>query len=535
MFGQIDEIKNLAFKYSKEQLGRMVQMGMIDPQKAMMAGMMRDRVAKEDTKPPTTTVAQDVLAPQQSQQPQPQQMGMPQAPAPQAPVQMAATGGITSLPVHEQDYAGGGIVAFADGGEADDGVKHFDQGGFNFPAGSLFGMYERRNTGGDPNLLQQQLAQIEAQIAQTPSGRSRASLENTRNELRAKLSSAAPIVSTNDNAPAFSGIVPAPDLGSQSFEMPTQFIDATKKSPLPDQPAVDKAPPAPGAPALPRLPALNRPSGKIDVEKHTPKNIQDIDTILAETQDVYKKQGLEDPYKGLSEKAEKKREELGTRKEQAKGEFLMNLGLGLVGARQGQEGEKLSESAKNAMSSYKDSMKDVRAAEEKLDDRLDAYKLAEYQAKKTGTDAAIAKRDSMRDKAEAAESKFVDAKNAAATKGEEIKTHLYGYDTQAQTQRYVAQVHANTQKEMNTLVKQGQLDAKVAQVLLTSEKNFMDANAASFIGKPDELARAARAHAIEAAKVYMPGSTAANSSMAAAPAPTADVYKNKYGITPTKG
>ena len=137
MFGQIEEIKNLAFKYSKEQLGRMAQMGMIEPQKAMMAGMMRDRVAKEDTKPPTTTVVQDVLAPQQQQmgmqqpqQPQPQQMGMPQQAAPQEPTQMAATGGITSLPVHEQDYAGGGIVAFADGGDTDDGVARYANAGY---------------------------------------------------------------------------------------------------------------------------------------------------------------------------------------------------------------------------------------------------------------------------------------------------------------------------------------------------------------------------------------------------------------------
>ena len=80
MFGQINEIRDLALKYSKPQLGRMAQLGMIEPQKAMMAGMMRDRIAKEDSKPPTSTVAQDVLGlqPPQQQQAQPQQMGMPQ-------------------------------------------------------------------------------------------------------------------------------------------------------------------------------------------------------------------------------------------------------------------------------------------------------------------------------------------------------------------------------------------------------------------------------------------------------------------------
>jgi hypothetical protein len=536
MFGQIDEIKNLAFKYSKQQLGRMVQMGMIDPQKAMMAGMMRDRVAKEDTKPPTTTVAQDVLgaAPQVQQPAQPQQMGMPQqAPAPQAPVQMAATGGITSLPVQEQDYAGGGIVAFADGGDTDDGVAHFDQGGFTFPEGSLFGMYERRNTGGDPNLLQQQLLQVEAQIAQAPPGRSRASLENTRNELRAKLSSAAPIVSTDTNAPALSGVVPASDLGSQSFQMPPPFIDATGKPTVPPNPAGGTGT---GTGGGPRLPALNEPTGKIDIKEYNAKPVQELDVLAKERSEAYRKAGIDpDLYKSMIEKEEGKREGLGKRKEEAKGEFLMNLGLGLTQAKRGQEFAALGAGAKEGLASYKDAMKDVRATEEKLDDRINSFRLADQQAKKTGTDADIAKRDRQGELVEAAKIKNIEARNAANAEEAKVGANIYGTKMQAETARYVAQLHANTQKEMNTLVKQGQLDAKVAQVLLTSEKNFMDANANSFIGKPDELARAARAHAMEAAKVYLPNSAVANSSMAPAPAPTADIYKNKYGITPTKG
>ena len=126
----IQEIQTLAIKYSKPQLARMAQTGLIDTQKAVLAAMMRDRISKEDAKPPTSTVAQDVmgLQPPQMAQPQmaqaapqgmpqqPPQMGMQQAPAPVAPEQMAATGGLTSIPIESQDYAGGGIVAFAKGG-----------------------------------------------------------------------------------------------------------------------------------------------------------------------------------------------------------------------------------------------------------------------------------------------------------------------------------------------------------------------------------------------------------------------------------
>jgi hypothetical protein len=82
MFNQINEIRALATKYSKQQLSNMARMGVIKPQKAVMAGMMIDRIAKSAMQPPTTTVAEDVLAPP----PQAGIMGAPQAPAPSAGV-----------------------------------------------------------------------------------------------------------------------------------------------------------------------------------------------------------------------------------------------------------------------------------------------------------------------------------------------------------------------------------------------------------------------------------------------------------------
>jgi hypothetical protein len=133
MIPGIQEIQKLALKYSKPQLASMAQSGLIDTQKAVLAAMMRDRISKEDAKPPTSTVVQDALGlqqPQMAQQPQqPQQpmmaqqalqarpqMGAIEAPAPETPTQMAATGGLTSIPIKSEEYADGGIVAFAKGG-----------------------------------------------------------------------------------------------------------------------------------------------------------------------------------------------------------------------------------------------------------------------------------------------------------------------------------------------------------------------------------------------------------------------------------
>jgi hypothetical protein len=243
---------------------------------------------------PQTAQAQ----PQQAPQPQ---MGMPPQPEqpPMDATQMAATGGLTSLPVPEQDYAGGGIVAFDEGGE----VPGYARGGF---------------------------------------------------------------------------------------------------------------------PTMPNM--------DIQLQEYSARPVSDdyIQRDLAEKQKIYEQQGMVNPYEGLMQQQEAKRGELGTRKEQAKGEFLMNIGSSLMGARRGQEGEALREGTTRGLASFKESMRDVRQSEEKLDDRIGAFKLADYQAKKLGTDASIAKRDAALVKVDDAKNKNIEASNAALVKGKEFEMQAFG-------------------------------------------------------------------------------------------------------------
>ena len=486
MFGQINEIKDLALKYSKPQLGRMAQLGMIEPQKAMMAGMMRDRIAKEDAKPPTSTVAQDVLGlqPPQQAQAQPQQMGMPQiaqaqgmpqpqqAPQPQMGMpqseqppmdatQMAATGGLTSLPVPEQDYAGGGIVAFAGGGDADEHIPRYQgnpidgslvRDNFAEQRPSLLFNFGSGNTQEDPAVLQQKLAQAESALAQTPPSLARVGLEKQVSELRARVASTTPAVQSAPPA-----VAPALDqsaaetarLSRQGAEPPTPVADATAALTTNQAKATaDKAPAReriPGGSVGPRLPAISRPSTDIAVEKTKVSNVKDLDEIIKEREELYKKQGIVDPYEGLMAKEEKRREGIDKRKGEAKGEFLMNLGVGLMGAKRGREFEALGAGAKEGLVSFKESMKDVRAAEEKLEDRMSAYELAKYNAKKTGTDAAIATRDKMLDKKDAAEAEYTKAVNTANADKAKIQAQLYTADLSSQTSKDVADIHVRGQ------------------------------------------------------------------------------------------
>jgi hypothetical protein len=155
MFGEINAIRALATKYSKPQLANLVQTGQLEPQKAVLAGMMIDRIAKSAMEPPQTTVAQDVLgaAPTSGQMP-PGQMQQGQMP-PQMPPQNA---GVSGLPSGINDMAGGGIVAFADGGD----VPRFAERGYVDP--NLFKSVIAAESGGNPNAVSPKGARGLAQL-----------------------------------------------------------------------------------------------------------------------------------------------------------------------------------------------------------------------------------------------------------------------------------------------------------------------------------------------------------------------------------
>jgi len=123
-----EEIKDLAIKYSKQQLGQLAQRGEIDPTTAIMAGMMRDRIVQAEMiqQMPDTTVFQDTFTPKQDMAsavsgPPQDQLAQMRAPVEGQPqMAMMAQGGLASLDVPDDmvpnEFAGGGIVAFANGG-----------------------------------------------------------------------------------------------------------------------------------------------------------------------------------------------------------------------------------------------------------------------------------------------------------------------------------------------------------------------------------------------------------------------------------
>jgi len=293
---RIDEIRELATKYSKQDLARMVQMGMLDPQRALMAGMMIDRITKSAMQPPTTTVAEDVLQPTTAQAQVPQGiMAAPGAPE--------ASGGVATLPSGLQNMAGGGIVAFADGGDA-----------FTLPD----------------------------------------------------------IDYSTGKVPIYAAKAP-------------EQIDLTKAA-----------------------------------------------GMRAESE---RQAGFDpDMYRKLREEEAVTKEDLAKQREEAKGMAALTFGLGLMGARKGQEFQTASAVGQIALGQYGTAIKDIRAAEKDMKKTIRELTMAENAYKKSNADKDLARVDAAKDKLQAHEEHLAQSKNKAV----ELGSKIWGDDQTRANQRAIS-------------------------------------------------------------------------------------------------
>lgn len=150
-----------AVNYDKRALGRMVQDGRVDHAQALLAGMRIDRM-RESLAQAQAPAGQQPTVLEKTFAPQPQQ-GLaqlnqaPQQPQ-QAPQQAAPVeGGLSALPIRdgmfsEESYAGGGIIAFDEGGD----VPGFATGAYmNNKVGKYFD--QSQLTPYDDAMIQEQL------------------------------------------------------------------------------------------------------------------------------------------------------------------------------------------------------------------------------------------------------------------------------------------------------------------------------------------------------------------------------------------
>lgn len=494
MFGEINAIRVLATKYSKPQLARMVQMGELEPQKAVMAGMMIDRIAKSAMAPPQTTVAQDVLGAQPAPGQMPAQMaqapqGLPQMPA------MAAHGGlmgmmphsdgVAALPSGIHDMAGGGIVAFADGGDVDD-IPGYAGGSLtdsrNDPAMRIDAKEQKRRD------MEWRLPILLQELKEAQSKGRDDDVASIQREIRAikpaptadsGLTSLIPSaqaaekpIAGKPSAPATKAAAPmndyyqdplgAPDYTTEgySFKQPVEKgktyepslqglmfgyeqveprkelppIAAPKKNMAPnplnvprDTQAAPAAPTEEKAPMGPQRPSMmDRVMGNLrgaTAEEPKEKSLQDV---MGEQEAADKAYGV-DTQKMFDQIRQDYKEsggDLKNRADKAAGMALMMFGAGIIGARKGQEWETASKVGQQSLMTYMGAMDKINDNEDKLKQRMQDLSIAENQYKRTRSDKALAEVQANRREIQAVKLENAKLENQALIKSAEFTVDL---------------------------------------------------------------------------------------------------------------
>jgi hypothetical protein len=566
---QMRGTNDLALNYSKEQLAHLVQIGQLDPLKAMLAGMAIDRVQTNAQKPPTATVFDDVLG-QQAQQPQdmsgiasmaPQQGQQPQ------PEQMPQEGaGVSALPSGIEGMADGGIVGYAGGGVppndpswqiSKDKQRLSDRQKYDILQFEL-DAEEAKATQGDQRaaqnaiMIRREMQRVWKGMEQPPSAKPAAAGVQQLPPIAGAQPKATPAVNSQPAEEAvydpmtgvqISGPAPTParrevkpgekytpSLVEDFLSGPVTVAGTSNNAPATSKPAAPAATttapagvaPAPkyidartqpegqAAPASPyNLPALSDPRYKVDVptEAAPVPKVRSVKEAIAEKTEAEKDAGVDtEVYSKMIQSIGKKREDLAGRKGEAIGEAIMMAGLKLMGARKGQEFKALSEGAQEGLKQYAASMKEVKATQDKYDERMEAYRLSENEAKRTGVTSALNTVEKDRERLQAAEAENRKAKNRAAEVAATLGAGLKEADIRAMSALFGTQARAGLTRE---------------EAMKMAMKSLADR------GKINPTPAEVQAEMSKITSVY--------SGDAATPAaPTSVDYANKYGIAPTR-
>jgi len=483
----IQEIQTLATKYSKAQLQKMAQMGLIDTTKAVMAGMMIDRISKQNMTPPVTTVAEDALTPPQAP-PQAAPQGPPQMGPGGAPPEQSA--GIAALQSNIPEMAGGGIVAFADGGDM---PSYKDEGLVDMrtdPKRNISTKTQNLRNADRYQILAEELRDEQAKEAKALGV---AKLDHSRNiealqremrrikpapsESNIPVSSAtagtlpvnAPAAPTKPSAPTaaaqdtedyFKDPLSAPDYTTEGFNLKQRIEPGKPYTPTfqgqifgyergtfppivepkkvdsakPPDSEVFKPPPVVERPVDEIVPIVRKERGsledltKIDPQQITVPDATSLKTERERREGAYSEAGVDtNMYKEMMAEVASRKEGGAKKREQALGMALMMTGLGLAGARRGQEFQTLSGAGRQALAQFQGTMDNIVANEDKLDNMVRELKMAENNYKKTGAESDLARVRAREDKIETIGIKNTELKQAADIKSKELFVHSLGY------------------------------------------------------------------------------------------------------------
>jgi hypothetical protein len=278
-------------------------------------------------------------------------------------------------------------------------------------------MFERRQSPGADAM--EELQKLDAQIANAPPGpmrdrliqtrqfvANRAAAANTQNFMEPKPTGVAAL---SNNAVNVSG--PAPTTFPAPVADPAADAAAAAAAAAP----AARPPVGPRVPATPQLPPIGNVKMADVIEGKKPE-LEDIKGALGRQAEADRLAGVDTSiYDKLSEQFEGKKGKLAERKKEAVGMALMQAGIGLFGAKQGQEFSALSDSGQKALAGLAASNEKIREYEDKLEDRQRDLALAKNDYARTKSKSALDRVQRIEEKRDDIENKTIDAKNKRET------------------------------------------------------------------------------------------------------------------------
>jgi hypothetical protein len=302
-----------------------------------------------------------------------------------APQQMPEDQGIGQLPAGEMNFAGGGIIAFADGGD----VERYQSQGLVQPRARWEEELERLQAPPqESSALGRGIvgaftysSDFEA-LVQSAKAKQASGIPLTAPEARALQLSTTPL-----GAPAKSGTMPEPGYTRGGFEgdprlntPPTQPVVAAPAAPIAD--TARKGPgagPSAAAPAPAQTAAQRYAAMQKELEPDRTKMDQGI-AALGTSMRTAAKGELEDFEKDVAERGvafagrearlAKREEGLSKRKDENMGLSLLEAGLSIMST-PGNLATAIGKGAQVGLKTYGTGLKDLRAAQEKMDDARD--------------------------------------------------------------------------------------------------------------------------------------------------------------------